>query len=193
MSDRVGNWMLTYTGRVYWPMDPRPCEVNIEDIAHALAYQCRYGGHTSEYYSVAEHCVLVSRLLPEKLKFVGLMHDATEAYVSDVPRPLKPYLTNYAEIEARNWEAIGTAFGLPELLPPEVDDLDRRMCLLEMNWLMPKSPLPLGIEGVAPNICLERWSPGAAKEAFLVEFDHLWQLKMWDRFPATMRGKRGRS
>jgi hypothetical protein len=185
--------MLTYTGRVYWPLDPRPCEVNIEDIAHALAYQCRYGGHTSEYYSVAEHCVLMSRLLPPKLKFVGLMHDATEAYVSDVPRPLKPYLANYAEIEARNWEAIGTAFGLPEVLPPEVEDLDRRMCLLEMGQLMPRAPFPLGIEGVKPGIRLERWGQKDAEMMFLATFDSLWKLKMVERYPATMRSDRGRS
>jgi hypothetical protein len=99
---RTGDFMQTYTGRQYWPMDPRPHEVYIEDIAHSLSLQCRYAGHCIKFYSVAEHSVLIARHLaatraPE-VAFAGLLHDAPEAYCVDIPRPLKPYLTNYKAI-----------------------------------------------------------------------------------------------
>lgn len=177
-EERKGDWMLTFTGRVYWPVDPRASEVNIEDIAHSLAYQCRYGGHCLEYYSVAEHSVMVSRLLPPELRLVGLLHDATEAYVSDVPRPLKPFLSDYRAIEALNWRVIAEAFGLSDVLPPEVEDLDRRICLTEMNQIMPRSPLPLGIDGPQPFFSLPLWKPRVAELVFLQEFDRLWAKKI---------------
>jgi len=175
IEDRKGDWMLTYTGRVYWPVDPRADEVNIEDIAHSLAYQCRYGGHCLSYFSVAEHSVLVSRLLPPELRLVGLLHDATEAYVSDVPRPLKPFLSGYREIEARNWRVIAEAFGLPIKLPARVKDIDRRICLAEMPRVMPESPRPLEIEGPCPDVSLELLTPRCAEAMFLREFDELYR------------------
>lgn len=188
-APRKGDWMLTYTGRIYWPIDPRASEVNIEDIAHSLAYQCRYGGHCAAYYSVAEHSVLLSRLLPSALRLMGLLHDATETYVTDVPRPLKPSLSNYREIEASNRVVIAEAFGLPPALHPEVEDLDRRICLAEMGRVMPRSPLPLGIDGPQPNVRLELWDPCEAEMMFLAEFDKLWQEKIGRQYPASVRRK----
>lgn len=86
----------TYTGRKFWPLDPRPEDVCIEDIAHALSLKCRFGGHCKQFYSVAQHSVLVCNTLNANggrrdpaLMMQGLMHDAAEAYLTDIPGPIK--------------------------------------------------------------------------------------------------------
>ena len=79
-DERIGSWLQTYTGKKFYPFDPREEEVDILDIAHALSQLCRFGGHTKEFYSVAEHCVLVSMCCPSEVKLLGLLHDAAEAY-----------------------------------------------------------------------------------------------------------------
>src|SRR5579862_5085028 len=88
------SWIQTYTGRKFWPLDPRSWDVCLEDVAHALAVKCRYGGHCRGFYSVAQHSVLVSQLLAEWKADIwtvrwGLLHDANEAYSADVVRPIK--------------------------------------------------------------------------------------------------------
>lgn len=167
---RKGNWMQTYTGRAYWPIDPRADEVCIEDIAHALSNICRYTGHCSRFYSVAEHSVLVSALAPPEYAFVALMHDATEAYVNDIARPLKPSLKNYQEIEELNWLAICRKFGMNPKLPQIVKDIDTALCLTEKAALMGPSPLPWGIDLEPPRIEVTGWSPDTAKRFFLSRF-----------------------
>jgi 5'-deoxynucleotidase YfbR-like HD superfamily hydrolase len=104
-SARVGNWSQTFTGLQFWPCDPRREDVRVEDIAHALALQCRFAGHCRVPYSVAEHSVRVAEWVwdetsgDRRASLAALLHDASEAYCVDVPRPLKPYLTGYREIE----------------------------------------------------------------------------------------------
>ena len=107
-----GDWIQTYTGKKFYPLDPRPEDVCIEDIAHALANTCRYNGHSKVFYSVAEHCVRMSfEDLPGCPKW-RLMHDAAEAYISDVPRPIKPMLSEFKEIENNIMSVIGEKFNL---------------------------------------------------------------------------------
>ena len=81
---RIGDWMQTYTGERFWPLDPRIEDIHIRDISMALGKLCRYGGHTIFFYSVAEHSVLVSEYVPEEYALWGLLHDASEAYLSDI-------------------------------------------------------------------------------------------------------------
>lgn len=129
---RLGDWAQSFTGRKFWPGDPRPEDVCLEDIAHALAHVCRFGGHVPVAYSVAQHSVLVSHVCPPAHALVGLMHDATEAYLGDVIRPLKTLLPSYALLEERWAKAIGQALGLGDELahlPDAVKDADR--CALE--------------------------------------------------------------
>lgn len=175
MPPRTGDFMQTFTGRKYWPMDPRPHEIYIEDIAHSLSLQCRYAGHCIKFYSVAEHSVLIARHLaatraPE-VALAGLLHDAPEAYCVDIPRPLKPYLTNYRAIEQDNWLAIAARFGLPKELPREVHDADNRIIadelvnLREMPWHA-RYDKPLGVR-------LRYWSPEEAETEFLATFEAL--------------------
>jgi 5'-nucleotidase len=103
---RTGAWMQTFTGRSFWPADPRPEDIDIVDIAHALSMQPRYGGHCTRFYSVAEHSRLVSEQVELRygkpgLERAALLHDASEAYLVDIPRPVKVSLSNYKELEAR--------------------------------------------------------------------------------------------
>lgn len=172
-SDRHGNWMQTFSGRMFWPVDPRPDEVFIEDIAHALSLACRFGGHCSRFYSVAEHSVYCSLIVPQEFAFVALMHDATEAYVCDIPRPLKPYLTGYGAIEQAVWVAIADRFGLPHTLPSEVKVADNAMLLAEQRDIMLPPPAAWSIKGEASAISVVGLPPAEAEQLFLARFREL--------------------
>lgn len=167
---RIGNWMSTFTGRQFWPLDPRAEEVCIEDIAHSLAMTCRYGGHCNRFYSVAEHSVLIARWLQEHygelpaVVLKGLLHDAPEAYLTDVPRPIKGSLVGYKEMEARLWKVIANMHGMSDLMPAEVHEADNRILADEMSQNMtlvdPDYTDPLGVT-------LQFWSPEQAEAEFL--------------------------
>ena len=166
---RTGDWMQTFTGRQFWPLDPRPDEVFIEDIAHALSMQCRYGGHCRRFYSVAEHSVHVARSVPREHARWALLHDASEAYVVDVPRPLKRFLAGYKPAEDRVMAAICARFSLPEDMPTEVDVIDKRIVTDERANLSTSfarwdsTPEPIGVD-------LNYWLPAQARAVFLAEF-----------------------
>lgn len=87
IRQRRGDWMQTYTGRQFWPLDPLPEDVFIEDIAHALSMQCRYAGHVTRFYSVAEHSVLIARCAPPEAKLYALLgaSDAFEQFINNTP------------------------------------------------------------------------------------------------------------
>lgn len=92
-AEPKGDWLQTYSGRRFYPADPRPEDVSIVDIAHGLAHICRFGGQSMQFYSVAEHSVFVSELLtyrgfPWEVAMLGLLHDAHEAYTGDMIRPI---------------------------------------------------------------------------------------------------------
>lgn len=96
--DRRGEWILTFSGERFYPFSPAPEEVKTKDIAHALANICRFNGHTRGFYSVAAHSVHVSRLVPPEFALEALLHDAAEAYVGDMVRPLKRGLPAFEEV-----------------------------------------------------------------------------------------------
>ncbi len=146
-----GAWMQTFTGRKFFPMDPRPGDVDSIDIAHALSLICRYGGHARKYYSVAEHCVLMSYAVPEDHALWALLHDATEAYVGDMVRPLKHQLPEYQAAEARVMVAIAHRFGLGStVMPKAVKDADNRILLDERAVVLGPSPEPWEVEHLEP-------------------------------------------
>lgn len=176
-GERVGNWMQTFTGRQFWPLDPRADEVCIEDIAHALSMACRYGGHCERFYSVAEHSVLVSRVVPAHLALDGLLHDAAEAYVADVIRPIKPFLAGYKAIEGRVWAAIADHFGLRYVMPREIKDADNAVLLAESVQIMKPHPAPWSVPGEPADVVIVGHAPGAAKELFLSRFYELTSAK----------------
>ena len=92
-------YVETVSGKKVTFMDANPDDIDIHDIAYALANQCRFNGHCSQFYSVAEHSVAVASLLPKELQLAGLLHDAAEAYLGDIPSPIKQYLPDFNKIE----------------------------------------------------------------------------------------------
>ena len=160
--------MQVYSGGRFWPLDPRPDEIHSQDIAHALSLLCRYGGHVDRFYSVAEHCVLMSQAVAPENALAALLHDATEAYVVDVPRPLKRYLNGYREIEAAVWNAICFRFQLAGDLPSEVALADDRILLAERNALMSRTRYPWAQETLEPlPVTIAGWSPEVAERNYL--------------------------
>ncbi len=116
--------------------EPWSSDFNIEDIAHALGNLCRYTGHTSEFYSVAEHCTLVSYLVPEQHAMAALLHDAHEAYVNDLASPVKALLPQYKELEDRVQAAMLESFGIEVPLDPCIKQADKMAMAMEVRALM---------------------------------------------------------
>lgn len=165
--------MQTVTGRAFYPLDPRPSEIRIEDIAGALAKLCRYGGHCQRFYSVAEHCWHIARHpdLPRGLRLTALMHDAAEAYVGDVIRPIKPFLADYGEIESGVERAIAERFGLAWPRPPLIKELDVRILRDELEQVMARPPQPwFATPGTGLGVKIHCFGPRAAERMFLAAF-----------------------
>jgi hypothetical protein len=176
-SARRGDFMQTYTARQFWPLDARPDEVHIEDVAHSLSLQCRYAGHCKRFYSVAEHSVLIANWIwwhgSAADALCGLLHDATEAYLVDMPRPVKRSMHEYRLHEAALWKVIAERYGLPEIMPDVVHEADNRIIADELVNMAPmawheKHRDYLGVE-------LQFWSPAEAEAAFLGTFRELWR------------------
>lgn len=172
---RVGNWFLTFTGKQFYPLDPRPEDICIQDIAHALALTCRFGGHSVFHYSVAQHSILVSSKLPQHLKLVGLLHDATEAYLGDMVRPLKLQMPEYQKVEDALWKVIALKFGLPEEIPDEVKFHDNCALITERRDVCTHSDHRWSLQDTHPpyeeSIC--PWDAATAKNDFLYQFKRL--------------------
>lgn len=163
-----GDWMQTFKGHQFYPMDPRPEDIDHEDIAHALSLLCRYGGHLDRFYSVAEHCILMSEAVAPEHALVALLHDATEAYVVDVPRPLKRYLPDYKQIELSVWVAICMRFRVAPDLPAEVKDADTRILLTERDALMSNTQFSWSADGMEPlPVTITGWAPAEAEQRYL--------------------------
>lgn len=119
--------ITTLSGQYFDILRPEEYDYQIEEIATALSNLCRYTGHVNSFYSVAEHSVLVSRIVPERLALAGLLHDASEAYLGDVSSPLKKLLPEYRAIEERVQRAIANAFGFEYPFHEEIHAADKRM------------------------------------------------------------------
>jgi len=171
MTDRKGNWIQTYNGNKFWPIDPRPEEIDISDIAHSLSLQCRFNSQCDFFFSVAAHSVNVAEfiastyhnkdqfynefLLDESDSKIGyddmvawgLLHDASEAYLPDVPGPIKGFFPDYKAVEKKIMEAVAEKFELPELDEfhlAYLKSIDHLMMLVEHKelGLSVKSPAP---------------------------------------------------
>lgn len=130
-------WIETVSGIKFEFLNPKPEQINLEDIAHALSMTCRYTGHCRQFYSVAEHSALCSLLLPNELKLAGLLHDASEAYITDVASPIKEHLTNYQAIEDKIMGVVAEKYGFEYPLHPAVKHVDRVMLSTEAWHLLP--------------------------------------------------------
>lgn len=171
-------WSQTYSSIAFDLLNPNPELVSLADLAHHLSLICRFKGACRVFYSVAQHSVLASQLVPPHLVKHALLHDATEAYLGDWPRPLKVVLKQLGvlpvmeHLEGSVAMAIGTKFGL-ELgtLPPEVKHADNVMLATEKRDLMGPPPQPwVALPDPRPEI-IEPWDPERAELEFLAAFE----------------------
>ena len=190
----MANSIVTYTGKIFDFLNPKPEQVCIEDIAHSLAYQCRYTGHTRKFYSIAQHCVLMaenSDLPGDPLS--KLLHDAAETYIGDIARPWKQLLLvnppsknpschfpsigdfiSIREFEQKIQAVIGLALGVDLTDSAEVKVADIRMMATEIRDLMPRMPDSSVWSIKENNLPVEEiivpWSPVHAEELFLLVY-----------------------
>lgn len=168
--------IVTYTGGTIEPLNPDPADINIEDIAHALSQQCRFTGHVRKFYSVAEHSVRVAEWLAAGglstwTVFTGLLHDASEAYLSDIARPVKqqPEIRQFYEAaEERLMLAIAKKFGFNWPAGPIIKVADNVLLRSEQRDLMPDRLRFPGDEYLDETI--KPWSPEDAESDFLWMF-----------------------
>ena len=171
MKNRKGDWIQTYSGNQFFPLDARADEIYIQDIAHVLSMLCRFGGHCERFYSVAEHSCHMSDRAPQKYKLEALLHDATEAYLVDVPRPIKRELPDYKEIELGLVRVISERFNLPEVMSTEVKMLDNLILFDEMDQNMKTPPKEwVGATTMRLDVQLQYWSPETSKQEFMQRF-----------------------
>ena len=173
--------ITTFSGIRFWPLLPNPADIRIEDIAHALSNQCRFGGHAREFYSVAEHSVRVSQHCPPEDALWGLLHDASEAYLCDVPAPLKalPAFEVYRAAERSLQGTIAVRFGLSTEQPRSVTEADRAVLGIEIRDLLkPSGGRQPGRPPQKNKLAITNpWQPRIAKARFLSRFRELcWKL-----------------
>lgn len=165
-----GPQIQTSSGRYFDLLNPDPNAFDLFDIAAALSKICRFTGHCSSFYSVAQHSVLVSFLVGPRLARWGLFHDAAEAFLGDVATPLKQLLPDYKAIEQRVEHVVWRKFGLEPPMPPEIKTADLVMLATEKRDLMPNvgGPAWAVLNGIAPlGNRIAPWSPDYAAEIFI--------------------------
>ena len=140
----MADWITTYGGIHFFPLDPEADKIEITDVAHALSLICRGNGHVKTFFSVGQHCIhcaleAEARGYGSRIALACLLHDASEGYISDIIRPVKIYLTNYLEIESKIMGTILTHFGLDDLTEEENrrwKQIDDEILELELKALL---------------------------------------------------------
>lgn len=149
----------TFSGKYINVFNPTMEMICIEDIAHALSMQCRFGGHLPQFYSVAQHSSYCCTLALPEDKLAALLHDASEAYLLDIPRPIKNRLENYKGIEHSLMIVISEKFGFEYPMNKNVKEVDEQMLQIEWDSLM-----------LRKNSAIEPFLPHRAKEFFMNQF-----------------------
>lgn len=169
---RTNPCITTRSGRQVSLTDPKSDQIDIGDIAHGLAYQCRFNGQVSRFYSVAQHSILVASILPDQLKLAGLLHDAAEAYLGDIVQPLKQFLPEFERIEGMFMTVIGDRLGIKLDHHPEVKHADLVALATEKRDLLPREKSDWAVlQGISPiNRLILPMGPEEAEEAFYKTF-----------------------
>lgn len=173
--NKIGPTILLSNGAYFDFLDPEKPTYGIKEVAHALSHLCRFTGHCSSFYSVAQHSVLVSTIVPRKFALAGLLHDAAEAFLGDVAKPLKVLLPDYRRLEARIEAAVLRRFGV-EGLDPCIKQADLILLATERRDLMPHCGTNVwtvldGIKPMADRII--PWNSTLANAAFIQRFREL--------------------
>ena len=168
---RGGNWMRTISNVQFWPLDPKPEEILITDIAHAESMLCRFCGHVRQHYSVAQHSYYVSLFCDEPMK--GLLHDASEAYLTDLPTPIKSAdgMEEYRRAEHVLQSMIYLKYCKDSIETDNLRWADHQMLLLEKQSLKKQDTNWTDLPTIKMDI--ELWSPEEAKRMFLKRFVEL--------------------
>lgn len=176
--------ILLRSGHYFDLVHPAGNTILIEDIAHGLSHICRFTGHTNAFYSVAQHSVLASYIVPKEDAMAALLHDAAEAYIGDISRPLKQLLPDYKALEARIEADVFRKLGLPLSLPESVKRADMVMLATEQRDLMPShGDNWTYLAGIKPLPArLEPWDAEHARTAFLIRYN---ALRTAEIMPAT--------
>jgi len=171
--------ITTVSGEWFDFTNPLNSKINIYDIAHALANTCRFSGHSSRFYSVAQHSIWVSKIVPPEDALAGLMHDAAEAFIGDVTKPLKEILPDYQRVEGRIETAVRIKFRVPVNMPGSVKEADLVMLATERRDLMPNNNSGWSIlRGVKPLKKKIRWCPiWLVRWRFLARFRKLQKIQ----------------
>lgn len=146
-ATNMNPWVQTHSGKKFHFLEPHHDEIDIEDIAHALSHQCRFNGHVERFYSVAEHCYHMCLCFSKKEGLAALLHDASEAYISDIPAPLKRFLPDYQKIENSIQNAIYSKWNVlvGKELNDRIESMDKAILLTEKMHVLNKA-LDWGIE-----------------------------------------------
>ena len=193
-----GDWMQTHSGLAFYPLDPAPEDIVPADIAHSLAMQCRYNGHVRRFYSVAEHCVLMSDWILEnpaaalgarddvevfpypveavrELALWALLHDAAEAYIGDMVRPLKINMPAFVALDELVTTAVARRFALDDAaIPSAVKTIDTRILLDERAALLSAPPHDWALGDLEPlGVKIRGWEPSIAKWEYIARLRDL--------------------
>ena len=167
----IGPTILLFGGSYFDFEAPETSAFTIEDIAHGLAMTCRFAGQCSRFYSVAQHCVHLSENVPPEHAYQGLMHDAAEAFVGDMAKPLKVMLPEFSAIEKSVEAVVFKRFNVSTPLPTTIKEADILMLVTEQHQLMKNRDDWEYCRGRTPlDFQIPSWSPGIAKSRFLKRF-----------------------
>jgi hypothetical protein len=174
----VGATIITRTGRYFDFIDPQPEQIDEQDLAWGQAMTSRFGGQVApgvEFYSVAQHALIVSILVPPEYAFPALMHDSAEAYTGDMVGPLKQLCPDFKAVEKRVEAAIFAKYGIATPLDPCIKHADLRALRTEQRDLTAGSADSWnGLDGWAPiDGRLTGWPPAVAAAAWLERFYQL--------------------
>lgn len=164
-------WIQTWSGRRVYPLAMTPADLHIGDIAHSLSHLCRFNGACEPFYSVAEHCMFVAKHVSPANALWGLLHDAAEAYICDLPSPIKAMFPDYALVEENILHCVAEKWCLSWPMPDEVHEIDLRAQTTEVRDLTTNvdEPWSIDAEPLLPGITAGRAMP-EVKRLYLQSF-----------------------
>lgn len=175
---KMADGIALLSGALFNYNKPEESDVTIEDIASALSNVCRFSGHLPRFYSVAQHLVNASRIVPTEHAFTALMHDTAEAFTNDLPTPLKFALPIFKELEVKIESAMANRFGFQFPYSDEVKLADTQMLLLEKNYVKGDTNeweyyRDVEFDHLKDLVDLDSWQPRRAKREFLERYNEL--------------------